>query len=113
MNDSTGPTACGGQIDVTIPDDLAAAGWHWHGSALAHRDGLLFIHTSAYPLPGDPSDRPSCFDVARESNARAIAFAAARAERAVAPAKRRRPTRHPLIPPSVATTAQQLAMELV
>jgi hypothetical protein len=97
-------------VDIAIPEDLAVAGWYWHGSTLAHRDGLLFIHTSAYPPPGWPSARPSCFAVARESDTRAITFAAARAERATPPTKKRRLTTPP---PSAPATAQPNFFNLV
>lgn len=56
-------------LDVMIPDDLAAAGWHWFGSVLRWpaSDPLrgIGICTSTYPPPPYPSTRGSCFDCAR------------------------------------------------
>jgi hypothetical protein len=98
-------------IDVQIPSDLCDAGWYWHGSTLAHRDGKLRISTATYPPPGGATDQPTCFDLARESDTRSAAFAAARAERAMRPVPKRRPAKQ--LPPASAPVAQQLAMELV
>lgn len=57
-------------IDVQIPADLLAAGWCWHGATLRWSEtpescGIAIV-TSAYPPPGWPSTRGSCFDCARE-----------------------------------------------
>lgn len=57
------------EIDVAIPDDLAAAGWYWFGSVLRWPAGDLRgigILTSCYPPPPIKSERGSCFDCARE-----------------------------------------------
>jgi hypothetical protein len=60
-------------IDVTIPDDLAAAGWIWHGTTLRWpaSDPLrgIAIVTCSYPPPGYPSIRGTCFDIARQFEA--------------------------------------------
>lgn len=57
-------------IDVTIPDDLAALGWIWHGSTLFQphvgSDGPgVAITTCTYGLPGYADARGTCFDAAR------------------------------------------------
>jgi hypothetical protein len=56
-------------LDVQIPDDLAAAGWIWHGSLLhwPTSDPLrgVGITTDLHPPPGWPSPRDDCFTVAR------------------------------------------------
>ncbi len=61
--------AVGGEpvaVDVTIPDDLVATGWHWYGSFLhVAGDYPLFVATNTYPPPGWPGDRRDCFAVAR------------------------------------------------
>jgi L-rhamnose isomerase len=54
-------------IDVTIPDDLVATGWCWHGSSLyqsAPAPGRISvgIHTGTNPPPG-------IFDIARHFDA--------------------------------------------
>lgn len=64
-------------IDVTIPDDLAAAGWYWSGSFLYQpwpevrteeqgRGPGVAIATCTYGPPGYPSDRQTCFEIAHE-----------------------------------------------
>lgn len=57
-------------IDVSIPDDLAALGWIWHGSTLfqphAGSDGPgVAITTCTYGFPGYADARGTCFDAAR------------------------------------------------
>lgn len=75
-------------IDVVIPDDLAAAGWYWHGSCLAWpaSDPLrpMAISTATYPPPGWPSTREDCFTLARESERRRAEWAAERVAERVA-----------------------------
>lgn len=65
-------------LDVAIPDDLAAAGWFWHGSALHwpadDPQRTIGITTDLHPPPPYPSERDDCFTVARR-------FEAIRAER--------------------------------
>jgi len=60
-------------LDVEIPDDLVAAGWHWHGTTLRWPadDPLrgMAIMTDSYPPPPYPSERGSCFDAARRFEA--------------------------------------------
>jgi hypothetical protein len=56
------------ELDVTIPDDLAAH-WFWFGSCLVEDSGLVLICTATYPPPGYPSIRGTCFDVARQIEA--------------------------------------------
>lgn len=40
----------GVDVDVTIPDDLARAGWHWHGTFLS--DGEVGIYSGTFGVPG-------------------------------------------------------------
>ena len=51
-----GPIGMAIPVDVVIPEDLAAAGWYWHGSTLAWNgdDGRhpICISTAVYPPPG-------------------------------------------------------------
>jgi hypothetical protein len=60
---------------VTIPDDLAADGWHWSGSFLYQpwteprtaeqgRGPGVAISTATFPPPGYPCDRMTCFEAA-------------------------------------------------
>ncbi len=82
-------------LDVTIPDDLLAAGWAWHGSTLIDGPivgGHIAITTCTYPPPGWPSARGSCFDCARrfeqlraERHARRVAERVALATKAPKP----------------------------
>lgn len=54
-------------LDVTIPPDLVAAGWAWHGSVLqlGQMGGpCIAITTALHPPPGF-DDRRDCFTVAR------------------------------------------------
>lgn len=83
------PTA----LDVTIPDDLAAAGWVWHGSFLAQPwpNASISISTGTFPPPGWPSDRQSCFDAAREIQRVRAEHTAALAARPVKPTKKAKP----------------------
>lgn len=70
-------------IDVTIPDDLIAAGWFWFGSYLSrcadptNPNAILSIHTALHPPP-------SLFAVARS-------LAAPRAAVVATTARKRRP----------------------
>lgn len=61
-------------ITVTIPKDLVAAGWYWHGSTLAWpaSDPLrpMAISTATYPPPGWPAERENCFELARGTESR-------------------------------------------
>lgn len=60
-------------IDVVIPDELAAAGWYWHGSTLVWREANFEygIHTFVCPPPGwSYAPRGNCFDAARAANPR-------------------------------------------
>lgn len=44
------PRYAGWGGSVEIPDDLARAGWHWHGTFLS--DGEVGIYTGTYGVPG-------------------------------------------------------------
>jgi hypothetical protein len=59
-------------VDVIIPEDLAAAGWYWHGSMLAwsgdDRRGPISISTAIFPPPGWLSAGRNCFEWARIAN---------------------------------------------
>ncbi len=59
-------------LDVQIPDDLAAAGWHWFGSVLqlGQMGGpCIAITTALHPPPGLNDGRRTCFEVARSMEA--------------------------------------------
>lgn len=72
-------------IDVTIPDDLAAVGYYWHGSLLCRTgDQGGGIATCTYPVPGWPSEREDCFTVARGSERHRAEWAAQRVAERVA-----------------------------
>lgn len=84
------------EIDVTIPDDLQAAGWYWSGSFLYQpwpearteeqgRGPGVAISTALYGPPGYPSDRQTCFEVAQGMEARRGILDA---QRALKPSKR-------------------------
>lgn len=57
-------------VDVTIPEDLVAVGWYWHGSLLAWNGGDALrpvgIYTGTFPPPGWGGALTTCFDAARE-----------------------------------------------
>lgn len=97
-------------LDVQIPDDLAAAGWYWHGSTLALDGGLLRIGTETYPPPGWPAPQGTCFDIARRYEVKHSELEAARLARQTPATRVRR-----LVPkqPAGASVVEQLAMELV
>lgn len=56
-------------VDVRIPEDLAALRWRWEGSFLCcdggDPQGQLMISTDLHPPPGWPCERRDCFTVAR------------------------------------------------
>jgi hypothetical protein len=64
-----GPIGMEIPVDVVIPEDLAAAGWYWHGSTLAWNGGdplcPIGISTVVYPPPGWLSASRNCFEAAR------------------------------------------------
>ena len=83
-------------LDVTIPDDLVAAGWFWFGSLLAKGDPAgahVGTHTSCYPPPGYDAPQGTCFDSARRFEAAAVTHHERRiAEQVAVATKTRRPT---------------------
>lgn len=94
-------------LDVTIPDDLAAAGWFWFGSLLAKGDpqgAHVGVHTSCYPPPGWPAPQGTCFDSARRFEAAGAAHHERRvAERVAIAAKTKRPRRDAPTPVAIQT----------
>jgi hypothetical protein len=102
-------------LDVAIPDDLAHR-WFWWGDRLYQRpdgenDPFISIATGTYPPPGVPSERGSCFDIAREMEAtRARVTAELAAQKAKKPARKQRSKPATLARPE---QIEQTAMELL
>jgi len=76
-------------IDVRIPEDLRALGWHWYGSYLhVAGDYPVLVATNTYPPPGWPCDQRDCFTVARTFDLSPLApIAVATPKQAPAPAQ--------------------------
>lgn len=95
-------------IDVTIPDDLAEAGWYWSGSYLYQpwpevrteeqgRGPGVAISTGTFPPPGYPSDHQTCIEAAYEMERLRTEHAAALAAR---PAKKVKAGRKTVVLPA-------------
>jgi len=91
-------------VDVTIPDDLVAAGWIWHGSTLYRRepgDELRGVGVDTRTFPP-----PQCFE-----QARAINQMRAELDGSIRPAPAKQRQQHAVVEP--AAVSEQLEMELV
>jgi len=97
----------GGQlldVDVTIPPDLVAAGWIWHGSMLYRRepgDELRGVGVDTKTFPP-----PQCFE-----QARAIDQMRAELDGAIRPAPTKLKQRRAVVEP--VAVVEQCVMELV
>ena len=93
------------ELDVQIPDDLAAAGWHWHGSTLMRGQvggPCIAITTDLHPPPGYTSERRTCIEVARSMEAhRAAHQETMLAERVAKATKTKRPKKDAPTPAAV------------
>lgn len=125
-------------VDVTIPEDLAAAGWCWHGSFLyqpypGREDGPgVAISTGTFPPPGwplvaspierkgtDDEGEPkvetfvpkTCFEAAYEMERLRAEHAAFRAAKPAKKARAPKPAPAPKAAPAAAAVAPAPAVE--
>lgn len=102
-------------VDVEVPEDLAARGWFWWGSELYQRlvpgGPGISIATGTYPPPGIEAPRGTCFDAARVVEVTHASIVAMRqVEATKKPAKKQRRA-VPAAP--VALDPEQMVMELL